>query len=215
MNSYRVVDMKTWARAKHCAVFRDYAEPNYCVTFELDVTKFLAYIRAEKLSFTAAMGYAATACANRIEAFRYRFLNGQVVLFDRIDTAFTWLERSEELFKVITVPFSGGLAEFCAAAVRTAASQKEYFTGPLGTDIFQCSALPWVPYMHISHTISGKREISTPLFDWGKYEMRGEKTIMPFSVQVHHSFVDGIHIGRFYTALQEYLNSFGGAYAQS
>ncbi len=210
MNPYRIIDETTWARAVHCAVFRNYAEPNYCVTFELDVTNFLAHVRAEKLSFTAAMGYAATACANRIEAFRYRFLNGRVVLFDHIDTSFTWLGRDEELFKVITVPFSGTLAEFCASAVRTAHAQKEYFTGALGVDVFQCSALPWVPYTHISHTISGKKEVSTPLFDWGKYEKRGEKAIMPFSVQAHHSFVDGVHIGRFYTQLQTYLSSFGG-----
>ena len=210
MYPYRIIDETTWARAVHCAVFRNYAEPNYCVTFELDVTKFLAYVRAEKLSFTAAMGYAATACANRIEAFRYRFMDGKVVLFDRIDTSFTWLGRDEELFKVITVPFSGRLSEFCASVVRTAQTQKEYFQGALGIDVFQCSALPWISYTHISHTISGRKDVSTPLFDWGKYEKRGEKIIMPFSVQAHHSFVDGVHIGRFYTALQAFCNEIGG-----
>ncbi len=29
---------------------------------------------------------------------------------------------------------------------------------------------------------------------------------MPVSVQAHHSFVDGIHIGRFAEKLQNYLN---------
>ena len=33
---------------------------------------------------------------------------------------------------------------------------------------------------------------------------------MPFSVQAHHSFVDGVHIGRFYTALQAFCNEIGG-----
>ncbi|MDM5124736.1 chloramphenicol acetyltransferase [Aeromonas encheleia] len=30
--------------------------------------------------------------------------------------------------------------------------------------------------------------------------------MLPFSVQVHHSFVDGIHIGRFLEKLQAALN---------
>lgn len=31
---------------------------------------------------------------------------------------------------------------------------------------------------------------------------------MPVSVQAHHSFVDGIHIGQFVDMLQKYLESF-------
>ncbi|MEL7568599.1 MAG: CatA-like O-acetyltransferase [Dehalobacterium sp.] len=32
--------------------------------------------------------------------------------------------------------------------------------------------------------------------------------MLPFSVQVHHSFVDGIHIGKLANSLQNYLNRF-------
>jgi len=86
--------------------------------------------------------------------------------------------------------------------------QKEYFTGPLGNDVFQFSPFPWVSYTHISHTNSGKKDNATPLFDWGKYFERDERWILPFSVQVHHSFVDGIHIGKLADSLQKYLNGF-------
>ena len=210
MNTFRKIDMDTWPRAAHCRAFRDSLLPSYCVTVELDITHFLAQVRAQGWSFTLAMTYAACHCANDIEAFRYRFLDGDVVLFARIDAAFTWLNPETELFKVVNVPLGDTMRAFIPLAARTAQEQKEYFTGPLGNDVFQCSALPWVPYTHISHTISGKKEVSTPLFDWGKYEKRGEKAIMPFSVQAHHSFVDGVHIGRFYTALQAFCNEIGG-----
>lgn len=33
------------------------------------------------------------------------------------------------------------------------------------------------------------------------------RVIMPVSVQAHHSFVDGIHIGKFVDKLQKYLNA--------
>lgn len=53
---------------------------------------------------------------------------------------------------------------------------------------------------------NGKKDNATPLFDWGKYYDRNDRIIMPVSVQVHHSFVDGIHIGKFVDKLQKYLN---------
>lgn len=207
-NSYRVIDEGSWDRAMHCAVFRNSVEPAFCVTFELDITNFLRGIREKKLSFTLAMVYAVCRCANRIEAFRYRFLEGGVVLFDRIDTAFTYLNRETELFKVVNVPMRDTLEEYVALAAKTAEEQTEYFTGPLGNDVFQCSPMPWVTYTHISHTNSGKRDNATPLFDWGKYVERDGRVWMPFSVQAHHSFVDGVHVGRFAEGLQQYMDEF-------
>lgn len=50
------------------------------------------------------MVYAVCKCANDIDAFRYRFVDGQIVLFDKIDTAFTYLNQETELFKVVNVP---------------------------------------------------------------------------------------------------------------
>ena len=209
-NSYKVIDENTWPRAMHCADFRESVEPAFCVTFEVDVTRFLDTVKMRKLSFTMAMVFAVCKCANEIEAFRYRFLDGKVVLFDKIDTAFTYLNGETGLFKVVNVPFIDDLDAYCRLASKTAQEQQAYFTGPLGNDVFQCSPMPWVAYTHISHTNSGKKDNATPLFDWGKYQKKDGKNVMPLSVQAHHSFVDGLHIGQFAERLQEFLNSKGG-----
>jgi len=205
-NTYKVIDEKNWERAMHCAVFRNSIEPAFCVTFEVDVTNFLERIKKQNLSFTLSMVYAVCKCANEIEAFRYRFSDGQVVLFDKIDTAFTYLNKETELFKVVNVPMADTLEEYVKSAEKTAKEQKEYFTGPLGNDVFQCSPMPFLTYTHISHTNSGKKDNATPLFDWGKYYEKDGRIVMPVSVQAHHSFVDGIHIGKFAEKFQKYLN---------
>lgn len=205
-NTYKVIDEKNWGRAMHCAVFRNSVEPAFCVTFEVDVTNFLSKVRKQNLSFTLSMVYAVCKCANEIEAFRYRFMNGQVVLFNRIDTAFTYLNQETELFKVVNVPMADTLEEYVKSATQIANEQKAYFTGPLGNDVFQCSPMPFLTYTHISHTNSGKKDNATPLFDWGKYYEKCGRIVMPVSVQAHHSFVDGIHIGQFADKLQEYLS---------
>ena len=40
----------------------------------------------------------------------------------------------------------------------------------------------------------------------GRYRETGGRLLMPLSVQVHHSFVDGLHVGKFADLLQNYLN---------
>lgn len=207
-NTYSIVDEKSWERAMHCMIFRNSVEPAFCVTFEVDITNFLQKIKEQKFSFTIAMVYAVCKCANEIEAFRYRFLDGNIVLFDKIDTAFTYLKQDTELFKVVNVPMQNTIREYVELATKTAREQKEYFTGPLGNDIFQCSPMPWVTYTHISHTNSGKKDNATPLFDWGKYYEKNGQTVMPLSIQAHHSFVDGIHIGKFADELQRYMDEY-------
>lgn len=207
-NHYTEIDEKTWKRAMHCMVFRNSVEPAFCVTFELDITNFYPKVKEKNYSFTMAVIYAVSKCANEIEEFRYRFLDGKVVLFDRIDTAFTYLNKETELFKVVNVPMCDSMEEYVSLALKTAEKQKEYFTGPLGNDVFQFSPMPWVSYTHISHTNSGKKDNATPLFDWGKFYEKDGKILLPFSVQAHHSFVDGLHIGKLYELVQKYLNEF-------
>lgn len=202
------IDLANWDRAQHYQVFRNAVQPQYCVTFELDITHFLKFIRKQGYSFTFSFVYAVSKCANAIKEFRYRFVKGEPVLFDRIHTAFTYLNQDTELFKVVNVEMTEALEEYVVLAAEREQAQKDYFTGPLGNDVFQFSAFPWAAYTHISHTDSGNKDNATPLFDWGKYYEKDGKILLPFSVQVHHSFVDGIHVGRLAQDLQEYLDQF-------
>ncbi len=207
-NNYHIIDETIWRRAIHCNIFRNSIEPSYCITFELDITNFISKIKQKGYSFTFSMIFLTTKCANKIEEFRYRFLDGKIVLYDKINTAFTYLNKETELFKVVNVCIQNTLEEYISIASKTAEDQKTYFTGPLGNDIFQFSPMPWISYTHISHTNSGKKDNATPIFNWGKYFERNGKIILPFSVHVHHSFVDGIHVGKLADSLQNALNNF-------
>lgn len=208
VSNFQIIDESSWERAMHCTVFRNSIEPSFCVTFEADITGFKNKVKEQGLSFTLAMVHAICKTANEIEAFRYRFQDGKIVLFDHIDTAFTYLNPETDLFKVINVPFKDDMQEYVKLAKKTADEQKAYFTGPLANNVFQCSPMPWITYTHISHTNSGKKDNATPLFDWGKYYEKDERILIPVSVQAHHSFVDGIHIGQFAQKLQTYFDGF-------
>ena len=204
----REIDLATWDRAMHCQIFRNSVMPQYGVSFELDITNFLQKIRERGYSFTFSFVFAVTKCANEIEEFRGRFWEGKPVIYDRINTSFTYLDEGSELFKVVNVEMQDTMEEYVSLAADTVRKQKEYFTAPMGNDIYQFSSFPWVSFTHISHTESGKKDNAVPLIDWGKYFVRDERVMLPFSVQVHHSFVDGIHIGKLADLLQEYLDHF-------
>ena len=101
MNSYTLVDENNWKRREHCAIFRHYVEPSYCLTTDIDVTNFLGTVRDEGYSFTLSFIWLVSKCANEIEEFRYRFLSEKVVLFDRIDTLFAYMDEGDDLFKMV------------------------------------------------------------------------------------------------------------------
>ncbi|WP_432735973.1 CatA-like O-acetyltransferase [Maridesulfovibrio sp. FT414] len=206
--NYCKIDMESWKRKEHCQVFMNAVQPQYCIGFDLDVTNFADRVKKEGLSFTLAFTYAVAKCANQIEEFRYRFIDKEVVLFHKINTMFTYLDNETELFKVVSVQMQETMAEYVELALATAERQEKYFDGPVGDDVFVFSALPWITFTHVSHTYFGDRWKAQPLFDWGKYVEKEGRLILPFAVQVHHAFVDGIHIGKLATRLQNYLDVF-------
>ena len=74
--TFRWIDVSNWDRALHYQVFRDIPQPQYCVTFDLDISHFLPKVREMGCSLTFSMVYAVARCANEIEAFRCRFVDG-------------------------------------------------------------------------------------------------------------------------------------------
>ncbi len=90
------------------------------MTFNADITNFLQQIRKQSFSFTLAFVYAVCKCANEIKAFRYRFLDRNIVLFDKIDTAFTYLNKDTELFKVVNVPMQDTMKQYVELAAHLA-----------------------------------------------------------------------------------------------
>ena len=139
---YTVVDQSHWKRAMHCAVFRNCIEPAFCITVELDVTHFYRRIKELGYPFTYSLIYLVSQAANEIEEFRYRFLEGQVVLYQRIHTAFTYLNPETELFKVVNVPLTDTLEEYVALADRTQKNSRSISPVPWGGTCFSFPPCP-------------------------------------------------------------------------
>jgi chloramphenicol O-acetyltransferase type B len=206
MESFQEINIETWKRKQHFLVFRGALQPEYCVNMNLDVTTFLQKIKESNRSFTLAFIYIVTRCANNVEEFRYRLVDDKVLLYDKIGTSFTYLDRDTELFKMVNVDMQDSISLFEKEARQTIIGQKEYFNGAPPVDSFIFSAMPWIRFTSISHTISTNKSKGQPLFDWGKFFEQDGRVLMPFSIQVHHSFVDGIHLGKLVDKIQKSLD---------
>lgn len=208
MSEYKVIDRSGWPRAEHYNAIMRLAQTNLSISFEVDITRYLKYVREKGCSFTLATVYLMNSCANAIENFRYRILDGEVILYDCCDPLFTYLDDTGELYKLVFVPMTGDMDSFIKAAAEKNRSQKVHFEGSPGKGIIRYSAIPWISFTHIASAYTAKPDYATPIISWGKYSEKDGRVMMPVNVQAHHGFVDGLHIGRFAELLQKKLDEF-------
>lgn len=211
MKSMKIIDVSTWDRATHYHFFKRMDYPHYNTCVNIDITRFLAAVKAKDLPFYYAMIYAATKAINEVEAFRYRIRGEQVILHDIVHPSFTDMAAGTDLFKMVTMDFKEPMQAFVSESEAKSQRQKDYFVAEElegRDDLIYITCLPWVSFTSLSHTISFNRDDSVPRIAWGKHYADGDKILLPFSVQAHHSFVDGIHVGRYIDALQSYLQLF-------
>jgi len=207
----KIIDLDTWDRTTHFRFFKRMDYPHYNICVNLDITHFLKTVKDKQLPFYYAMIFAATHVLNGVEAFCYRIRGEQVVLHDTIHPSFTDMSKDTDLFKMVTANMEYSIESFVINAKKKSDEQQDYFVAKdmEGRDDFiYITCIPWVSFTHLSHTISFNKDDSVPRLAWGKYYKDGEKILLPFSVQAHHSFVDGIHMGKYIDTLQDYLNTF-------
>jgi chloramphenicol O-acetyltransferase type A len=183
--------------------------PHYNISTNIEITHFLQAVKEQQIPFYYAMIFAATYALNEVEAFRYRIRGEQVVLHDTIHPSFTDMSKGSDLFKMVTVDMEDSLKVFSLKAKKKSEGQQDYFVAKDvegRVDLIYITCIPWVSFTHLSHTISFNKDDSVPRIAWGKYFAKGDKILLPFSVQAHHSFVDGIHMGKYIDGLQKYLD---------
>lgn len=205
------IDIENWKRKEHFKFFHRMDYPHFNICSNIDITHFLKVIKGEKVSFYYAMIYAATFVANEVINFRYRIRDGQVVLHEKIDPSFTYLDADEgDLFKIVTAEMQEDLFTFVKSAEEKGKRQKEYFhfsSAAERDDLLYITSVPWISFTNLTHTISLDKNDSAPRVAWGKYFAENDKVLLPLSVQVNHALVDGVHVGSYFSKLQDYMDA--------
>ena len=203
------ISINDWKRKEHFAFFSGMDYPHINICFNVDITDLIFKIREEKYPLYYTLIYLSTISANQVEEFRYRIRDDKVILHESLNPSFTEMDDDTDLFKMVTVEMRDSLKDFIDAAKNKSDRQKEYFV-PADfinrDDYIFFTSIPWISFTHISHTINLNKNDSVPRISWGKHFKEASTIWLPYSVQVNHSFADGIHVGQFKEVLENNIN---------
>lgn len=209
---FKLIDMEKWSRKDHFNFFSaDSGSPLYDITTYIDATNLYNYTKHNNISFYYSLIWITTEVINKIKDFRYKIRGKDIIIYDRLIPAFADLKPGSELFHIVVIDFRGTMTEFANEAKTLSMSQQTYF--PKSIDeyepdtLIQFSCLPWISFTSLSSEKSSDRDDSVPKITLGKYERIESKIRLPYSIQVNHRLVDGVHLGKFFNLLQNYINN--------
>jgi len=207
--TYKKFDIDTWNRRDSFLFFKEYDDPFFNLTTHLDVTKLYHYCKDQELSFFLTCLYYSLAVANQITEFRLRFLEGEVVLFDRIDAGSTIMNADSETFSFCYFDYHKERSFFIAEGRKKINLQKERAIlqeQKNKLNLIYYSTIPWVHFTSIKHARRFNNQESIPKIAFGKIDKSTPVFKLPISIEVNHALMDGFHVGLYLERLQGVFN---------
>ena len=204
----RQINLETWPRREHFKLLSAWDYPHFNLCANVDLTAFYPAVKQRGVSFTVATVYLLARVANEITEFRYRIRTGEVVEHEIVHPSTTLLTEGD-LFSFCTFNYAEDFSIFAARAAERIAHVLEHPTvedDPAQDDLLYMTSIPWVTFTSLMHPLHLSPPDSVPRFAWGKFFKEGEFLKMPLHVQAHHALMDGIHLGKFYEKVQDYLS---------
>jgi len=206
---YSEVDIEKWPRKTTYEFFKDYEDPFFNFSANVDVTRLYRFSKENDLSYSLAAVFYTLAATNEIQEFRIRLVNGRLVEFDQIHATQTIL-NDDDTFSFSYYEMRGDVFEFVREAKEAVKRYKALKTFDVETDRFDliyCSVIPWVSFTSFKHASRLDKDQTIPRIVFGKIFDSGETKHMPLSVEANHMIMDGLHVGRFFNRFQELIDS--------
>jgi chloramphenicol O-acetyltransferase type A len=205
-----LLDLDNWPRKEHFHFFKQFEEPFFGATVEIDCTTAYTKSKALGASFFIYYLHKTLVAVNTNEPFRYRISDDKIYICDRIDASAT-IGREDGTFGFSLIQYDPDFDRFKEIALKEIEriqSTTGLFTRTFENDnVIHFSAIPWLDFTSLSHARSYTFPDSCPKISFGKMKVseNGKRT-MPMSVHVHHGLMDGLHLGQFVDSFQEIIN---------
>lgn len=203
-----LIKIDEWNRKEHFLFFSQFEEPFFGVTVAVDCTKAYQKAKNQHSSFFLYYLYRALVVANKIEHFRYRILDKQPYLFDKVNASPT-INRPNGTFGFGYMDYHEDEHFFYISAKEEIEQVRNTNTLTLSgseENYIHFSAIPWINFTSVSHARSFSFHDSCPKISFGKMtDQHGIKS-MPVSIHVHHALMDASHVGIFVDKFQALLD---------
>jgi len=198
--NYKVIDLENWYRKDIFHFYKNYDDPFINLTANVDVTRLLEFSKKEGTSFFLNSLYLSIKVANAIPAFKYRLLEDQLVEYEAI-TAGSAILNPDNSFSFCYFDNHESRADFIQSGQeKIAATQQQKGIDPKANalNMIHYSVVPWVSFTSLKHARKYNKQDTIPKIVFGKYFENGDKVLMPLSIEVHHSMMDGYHMGLYF-----------------
>jgi len=205
---YAELDIENWPRKATYEFFKDYEDPFFNFTANLDVSALYRSCKENDLGFSLAALYYSLVAANEIREFRIRMVDGRLVEFDRIHGTQTIL-NDDETFSFAYFEMKDDVAEFNRsgkAAVEKYKALKTFDVEIDRRDLIYYSVIPWVSFTSFKHASRLDNTQTVPRIVFGKMFEDDGRRLIPLSVEANHMIMDGFHVGKFFTRFQELID---------
>ncbi len=204
--AHRTIDIESWDRRDHYYFFKDYDDPCFCLTANVDVTNLIINSKKKGHSIFLKSLYMVSKAINEVTELRIRIdKDEEVLIYDKIDIGCAIL-KDDNTFLFAYMDYKGVQMDFMTSSakiIEQTKQMKQLNSRAEDLDLIHCSVLPWVSFTAIKHPRDYDVNSSIPKVMIGKFFQEGDKYLMPISLQVHHALVDGYHVGLFYKAVEE------------
>lgn len=208
--SMKFVDLENWKRRAAYEFFKDYENPFFNITANLDATGLYRFCKAHDLSFSLANLFYSLQAANEIKEFRQRILDSKPVEFETIHATQTILGDDEETFSFCYFENCDTVFEFNERGKAAIEKYKQLKTLDVESDrldLLYYSVIPWVSFTSFKNAMRLDARQTIPRMVFGRMFDDGGRKKLPHSVEVHHAIADGIHVGKYFIALQERIDN--------
>ena len=108
-----LLDLENWNRKEHFLFFKQFEEPFFGLTVEIDCTKAYATTKQLGTSFFVYYLHKTMVAVNTIESFRYRIIDDAIYIYDTIDVSAT-IMREDNTFGFSLIEYSPDFDVFAA-----------------------------------------------------------------------------------------------------
>lgn len=208
MIMYREIEIEKWKRRETFEFFRNFENPFFNLTAPVDATNLYHFCKQNDLSFSLAGLFYSIQTANEIPEFRLRLINEKLVEFNKIHATQTILNE-DETFSFCYFELKDDVFEFNEAGKKAVEKYKKLKTFDVEADrldLVYYSTIPWIAFTSFKNATRLDSSMTVPRIVFGKLFEESGKKKLPHSVEVHHSIMDGIHVGKYFKRLQEKLD---------
>lgn len=202
------INVEQWDRKEIFRFYENFSLPRFQMTVNVNIKRYLRYLKKNKVSFYYGMMWLILKVIHEQEAFRYRFVDNEPVLFANVHPSFTEKVGDGSRFKIVHGEYADDLITFEQKLKAAALKQGDQFINEglePRQDWLYFSTFPWETFTHATNVTNFDSRDAIPRIGWGKFTKKGE---LPLTIEVHHAFCDGYHVGLFIHQLKMRLKGY-------